>query len=622
MKLRYSDRRGRRLLSRRRALRIAMGGTLVSMAAVAGCREEKTTTTREAAPSAPGARAPAAEVNLAPVPQYSKKFREVTRLLEEYHWSKHPDRKNPLRPRTGGVFTLFLNLPAEFDWVTTGVGQTPARAGLTNSNVLTMDSGAFARNPDLIEVSTKDSLAESFEQPDVLSYVFKFRTGVRWHNLPPVNGRAFNVEDVKYAWEVMAKPPSVHTAIFGAVDGIQAVDAGTLKVTLKTPFAPFPKMISSPNTSIFAREHFEGPDGLHKTAIGTGPFILKSSDPGRDEVLVRNPEYFIKDEFGTPLPYLDAVRDVKNLADVQSSKAAFASKQIDYIGHGQLPAVNDFLEVRRQVPDSVGQVWPQAPTLLHMFNFQFKEPMFRDVRVRRAFSMAIDRTNTFVDTVFQGGATPAAFIAYNYLGEPWPLPVEKLGSYYQFNPQETRRLLEAAGISLPLKVEVLSGTSGTFSTFVQGLAPDMKEAGIEVEQKTLETVAHANAYFTGNWSQLHTWNLLTGKNTDADGFAYERYYSKSPYNAGGYSNPEVDRLAEAQRREPDPQKRLQLIKQLFDILLADVPIVIAGENFQNLLWHSYLHDFSDNLMQWGASWMSTQIARVWLDERAPRRNVS
>ena len=619
----------RQALSRRRVLRGAgLGLAGLAGAALIGCGDDDDdqpaatatgTGTAQASGTTQPSRAPGAPIDIGTAPVYTAKFPEKSSTLTDFHWSTHPDRLNPQVPKPGGVAVSEFYGSSEHSWVASGNQGSAAMAALCNNMVLSIDYGVFADN-DLLDVTARNALAESWEQTeDGLEYVFHFRPNVKWQNVPPVNGRAFTAEDVKYAWDVLSSPESAQRAIFQDIASIDVVDDLTIKVTMARPFAAFLKGIAAPYASIFSREQFEGPDALSKTTIGTGPFIEQEFDAAEGATYVKNPDYFMIDEFGQRLPYLDALLDI-NIADSESARAAFVAKEIDDIVHFRIARTEDMDRMRQQVPEHGLQVWPPNGTFMYLLHFNQANPLLDDVRVRRAMSMGMDRVNTFIDTVFNGSATTAGYLVHTYMGNRFPLTPDELGPYFQFNPAEARKLLDAAGAPDPLKLEVMN-SSGSRGTFVEGVQPDYREAGIDLDLRTVEGVAAVNAYFSREWKDLHTWSQVTVHGNDQDGWAYERYHSQSPQNSGGYNNPTIDDLAEKQRLEFDLEARQEIWQDMHKILLDDIPLIVAGGTFEPVMWHSYFHEFTDNFVSWMLSWAGTQFQNVWFDDRAPSRSV-
>jgi peptide/nickel transport system substrate-binding protein len=565
-----------------------------------------------AAPRAPGYRESARPLTISSPPQYSKKYPDINKLLVNYHWSKSPDRAKPQKPSPGGVYKAILVYSPILDWVNADISGTGSRNSMTHSNVLNMDVGVFMKDNNSWDLSARDGLAESWEQPDNQTYVFRFRDNVKWHNKPPVNGRAFTAADVKYTWEVMGKT-GVHVPLFSRVDRIESPDGRTLRVTMKQPYAPFLKLVSTPQTAIFAREQWESPDGIAKESIGTGPFIMKKHEPNVEVVYVRNPEFFLKDDDGRQLPYLDAVHDIRTLTDTEAQKAAFLANQLDYYRPGSPPLFED---IRRQKPDAFAQALPNYPHVNHSLHPSARNPVLQDIRVRRALSLGLDRVNTYTDTVWFGGATPNDYLPYIYMGQDWPDHWDSMGSWLKFDPQQARQLLAAAGHGNGLRLEFMTGTAPIQTAWTQGAQSDLKEIGVELDLRQTEATALATAWNKKEWKDLHAATELSLKPVEIDAW-FDFYLSTSPTNFIGYKDARIDDLGEKQRRELDEQKRLAIHKEARDYLRDQVPTIILGYNYQFALFQAYTHDLIDSQIQLSSGWGALQYTRAWMDERAP-----
>ena len=142
------------------------------------------------------------------------------------------------------------------------------------------------------DLTLKGDLAESWQSsPDSRMWTFKLRQGVKWHNLPPLNGRELTAADIKYCFEAYAKE-GVQSFTFREIEGMETPDKYTLRVHLNTPNVFFPQNVAEPVTVIFPREVLEEDGDLKKRLIGTGPYILKEHTRKVRVVLTRNPDYF------------------------------------------------------------------------------------------------------------------------------------------------------------------------------------------------------------------------------------------------------------------------------------------------------------------------------------------
>ena len=172
------------------------------------------------------------------------------------------------------------------------------------------------------------SLAESWEHSeDGLTWTFHLRRDVKWHD-----GEPFTAHDVAFTFNRIIYNPDIpassratfHFRFLNEETGeweeapmtVRAVDDYTVECVLPVPFATF---LRSMGTAIYPRHILEShvQDGTFTSTwdidtdpsqvIGTGPFTIESYVPGERVVFVRNPDYWLKDDDGNSLPYLDGV---------------------------------------------------------------------------------------------------------------------------------------------------------------------------------------------------------------------------------------------------------------------------------------------------------------------------
>ena len=147
-------------------------------------------------------------------------------------------------PKRGGTLTLRLWDPPHFDHMTIISYKTNIALSFTHSRLVKPKAGPGI-TPGTFPL--EGDLAESWNQPNETTYVFKLRRGVRWHPKPPVNGRELTAEDVRYSLErFMTVKGNSNAYMLKSVERVEAPDRYTVKVTLKEPFAWFLDMLASP----------------------------------------------------------------------------------------------------------------------------------------------------------------------------------------------------------------------------------------------------------------------------------------------------------------------------------------------------------------------------------------
>ena len=246
-------------------------------------------------------------------------------------------------------------------------------------------------------------LAESWEQPDPETIVFHLRQGVRWHDIPPVNGREFVADDVVYTYRRhygAGEGEGFSAMQWQSINDITSVEArDRYTVVLKSPpnlDLLHDLLISAHLQEIVAREAVEEFGTLDdwETQIGTGPWIAGESVPGSTYSWVRNPDYWGTDELfpveGFQLPYADGYT-IFEVPELATAIAALRSGQVDKLG-----GATGFHEMNL---DQQKTLAAQEPDLLFgpvssggngvMFPFN-KEPWYPDIRVRQAMQKAIN----------------------------------------------------------------------------------------------------------------------------------------------------------------------------------------------------------------------------------------
>ena len=292
-------------------------------------------------------------------------------------------------------------------------------------------------------------LAESWQvSDDFLTYTFHLRKGVKFHNLPPVNGREFDAEDVKATLALYMDPGSILKASYVSVDRVEVVDRYTVALRMKEVE---PQMLTTlaedVRGNIMPRE-LTDPASLARRlgGIGTGPFMVESEYQYKVGITFRrNPDFWLFDD-GNRLPYLDG-RKIVVIPDNSAGITAFRTGKVDsgVAVPGGVPGMRAFLKARPTtlVTESV----PSGGTG-GCYCFRLDKEPWSDVRVRRAMSMAIDYEATGqtlngqpaldlsgVISGFWHGSDNSLKTVTKDCGCPW----------YTYDPQKAKALLAEAG---------------------------------------------------------------------------------------------------------------------------------------------------------------------------------
>jgi peptide/nickel transport system substrate-binding protein len=408
--------------------------------------------------------------------------------------------------------------------------------------------GTFTVEPDL---------AERWEELDD-TVVFHLRRGVRWHNKPPVNGREFTAEDVKFTYDrFLTEKGNPLRYMLDPVDRVDVVDRYTVRFRLKEPFVWLVNMLANPTgTWIVAREVVEKYGDLKRaeTAIGTGPFTLERYEPNVKAVFRRHPNYFQSD-----LPRVDEVNWLV-MEDEAAQLAAYRTGQID-LGpwHQWTVRQQDLAALKKSHPQLVYQDFmSNVTTGIYM---RTDKPPFNDVRVRHAISHAIDR-QAIIDAVFLRGAPTPAISR----GLPeWSLPVDQLGpgaKYYKHDPKEARRLLAESGFPQGLKTQltVTGGYGSDVLDSFQLAQRQLKESGIDADLKIQEYGAYISTTFLGKYEGLAMGPFSIA--WEPHSILYGMYMPELSRNSGHVSDPKIIAMIAEETRTKNLEARRKLI---FDI---------------------------------------------------------
>jgi peptide/nickel transport system substrate-binding protein len=453
------------------------------------------------------------------------------------------------------------------------------------------------------DLTLKGDLADTWEgSADFRRWTFKLRHGVKWHNVPPLNGRELVADDIKYCYEAYAKE-GVQSFTFQEIEGMETPDKYTIRIHLKTPNTMFPQNVAEAVTVIFPREVLEEDGDLKKRMIGTGPFILKDFERKVKVVLVRNPDYFEKG-----YPYLNEYR-ILSTPDAATRLAAFRAGQSDILG---LQSLADVATVRKTNPAALVQ---EVTTVLAPFGLTLRQdkPPFNDVRVRRAISMAIDRQKQ-VDTLYEGHAILGWGIPYFYFQDDLPTAAD-LGPYWQYRPAEAKKLLTEAGYPNGFKTTLFYYEYfPQMTSQIQLVQQDLKRnLNIELEIAKNDYTTYFGRYAEGKWDGT-AWGFQTGYAVSLDERTYQYLHSRSPKNYFRVTDPVIDELATKLRQTRERAEQRAITKK-----------IVAREHDQVLrmwmpfdagfaLWQPHLRNIGQLDLRGNFGYGSSTLARLWLDK--------
>ena len=371
-------------------------------------------------------------------------------------------------PEYGGTFTYALKEePGGIDAVLAG-GWGSIIYNLVLENLTIQDWSTPRDEHDfavaLPPTHTIGLLAESWSQPDPLTYVFNIRQGVRWQDKAPVNGRLFTAEDVEFNFHRLFGIGSGYTERSefinaGEYTGVElesvtATDSSTVVIKLPAPNSgALVAIIQGGMNIVYAPEviRAKGNASDWRDLVGTGPYTLTDWTKGSSVTYDKNPDYWRFDEKfpENRLPYFDQIRALV-MPEVATYVSALRSGQLDYIGAAggttELRGVDQLESLQRTNPEL--KVYPFALRSDQDVGMNIKVKPFDDIRVRKAMQMALN-----LDEIDQGyykglaDAIPQGQISrFNTAVatpfEDWPADVRKA---FEYDPAGAEALLDEAG---------------------------------------------------------------------------------------------------------------------------------------------------------------------------------
>jgi len=408
-----------------------------------------------------------------------------------------------------------------------------------------------------------DAATEWKIAPDALTYTFKIRPGIRFHD-----GAPLTAEDVKATYDKIVFPPagvlSIRKNAYTEIASVEAPDPGTVVFKLKFPSASLLNNLASPWNVIYPKKYLDKDPNYFKTNVmGSGPFKFKGYTRGSTFEGVRNPDYFVKDR-----PYLDGYKFF--ISPETSVRAAAVRSGRAYIEFRDLPNA-EVEAIKKQLGDKiVVQTTPMTGQFGIAINNAAKP--FNDVRVRKALTLGLDRA--MAGKVLYGITGLKLAGGLMRPGSEWAMPeaeLEKLPGFWKDpakSREEAKRLLAEAGYPNGLKVTLKNrNVKLPYQDFAVFAIQEWRKIGIEAENRPLETAAWFNdGQNTGNFELIvaPTVEFMD----DPDQFL-GRYVTGSTQNWGRYSDPRLDDLFSRQARTLDPTERLRLVKELQKIVLEN-----------------------------------------------------
>jgi peptide/nickel transport system substrate-binding protein len=417
---------------------------------------------------------------------------------------------------------------------------------------------------------------------DGKTYTLKMRPGVVWED-----GTPCTLKDWKFTVDFLLDPKNnaVLTSGWKDIDSITLKDDHTAVVQMKKMYVPFideclafwpllPEHVQSKMSS----------EEFGKKPVGNGPFKFVEWVPGDHITLERNPKYW---------------REQKALADKLIFKIVpDRNTVLAQVKTGDIDIGVDFTEAQIPTLQAVENInlsiTPSSSYERYYFTMVEKDditkphPIFGDVKVRKAISIATDR-QTVIDTVLHGKTEIAKNEEDN---SPWENTNLKP---YPFDPKQAKQLLDEAGwvpgadgirVKDGLRLSFTHGTTAgnqTRETIQAMIQANLKDVGAEMLIRNEPASVFFGSFDTGKgyMAREYEWHGSTGGLASTDPNLEPLWHSReiptkdnpNGFNISGLVNAELDALLDQQLTEIDPVKRKEILDKCQQIIYDEYPIL-------------------------------------------------
>ena len=444
------------------------------------------------------------------------------------------------------------------------------------------------------------NLAENFTvSQDYKTIQLKIRSAVYFHADPCFGGSTnkMTVEDVKFSLEFACSASPLNKLshflkdkIVGAeafyklsrisfpksgVSGITIIDENTIEIKLTNSYTSFLNILTHPNLTVFSKRAYDyyGVE-IVKHAVGTGCFFLgEATENGVS--LLRNNNYWKKDEFGKQLPFLDEIKVVYSKNE-HEQYIAFGHKKADILFELPLENLDDAfgsLSSAKNGGNLLHKIIYKKGSKINYLAFDCQSFPFNNEKVRRAFSFAIDK-KFICDEVLNGDGRPAEFGFVPECNFYTPNKSERV----EYNPELAKKLFYESGFTTnnpfpKLDLFVSSAKGSLVDKWCRALVKQLNTI-LDIELRVVNCNLKEKNNFIAS-KQAKIWRTgWAADYADADSFL-ELFctQNKSENNQTRFYNKEYDRLFLASQITTSQEERNKLQRKI-DKLIIKTPIVI------------------------------------------------
>jgi peptide/nickel transport system substrate-binding protein len=431
------------------------------------------------------------------------------------------------------------------------VGLSPTMTNdSVSSNVMTqIYENLFERNPETMELEPK--LAESYENPDDLTWVIKLKEGIKFQD-----GTDFNAEAVKYSFDKLRDPATgaPRASLLEPVDTVTVIDDTTVEIKTKYPYGPLLAALSHSNAAIISPTADQKQD-LMQNPVGTGPFKFVSWNQGDEIVLEKNPDYW-NGEVALNQVRFKVVPEISTaISMLQTGEVNF----LDALPPEQISRIEGLENV---------EVTKQEGTPVYYLTFNHSRERNQNPEFRKAVASAVDR-DAFVEKLNGLGVRSDSVLGPKVFG--YTKEMDNAGTPY--DPELAKQLVEENGFA-DEPIKLLAANRDNFVLMAEIVQSQLTEAGFNVEIEMMEWATFLDTARGGQYDLTFlSWSNVT---SDGSEMFYPNFHSDNVGNSNRaqYSNPEFDKLVEASRTTIVPEEREKFLAEANQFMLDDNAAIV------------------------------------------------
>ncbi len=465
----------------------------------------------------------------------------------------------------------------------------------------------------------RGELAESWEWKDnPLRLEIKLRRGVMFPERAGVMpARELVADDVVFSYQRLSTSPKATRGYFDHVARVEATDSHTVVFTFNAFNAEWDYRFGwGYYSAIIPREVAAAGATNWRNVNGTGPYILQDSVQGNSNTYVRNPNYWGREEHAGEqmrLPFVDRIV-YRTIRDESTFVTALRTGKLDILESIRWQNVDS---LKKSVPQLKWNRWLNMSGTFLSFRVDVDSP-FKDVRVRRAMNMAVNKEE-IVKAYYNGNAELFAYPMHpDYIGyfqplKEMPASVQEL---FKFDPAKAKKLLAEAGHAkgFSFKVQVCS-CNPDHMDLLPLIAAYLEQVGVKMEIQTMEYGAFLSAMTSRS---LAVGYMMNNGHTNPTTTIRKSFTTGQQWNPSGWSDAKYDAKMDEVYRTKAEEERIKMLREMTVEILDAAPYIWLPTPYVYTAWWPWVKNYAGELRA-GSVRPGPIYARIWVDQEMKKK---